>query len=141
MIESTCPVGVGRVVHLNLLNGKAAGLEHSTRRFPLTIGRSTDCQFRVVEEGVWDHHAEIQLHQSREFVLSAGENASVTLNGNPVTKAVLRNGDLMQLGGARIHFSLSPPVSRGLKLRETLTWIGLGLLFVSQLVTIYWLVN
>ncbi len=129
------------MVLLKHLNGKEAGTEISARRFPFSIGRSPNSNYRLMADGVWDHHAEIHLHRSRDFVLVAKDDASVLLNGHPVTQAVLRNGDHVHLGGAQLLFSLSPPTPRSLKLRETFTWMALGALFVLQLALIYWLVD
>ena len=129
------------MVLLQLLNDPASGTEHSARRFPFRIGRAPGSDLRLTAAGVWDHHAELHLHQNREFVLTAKANASMLVNGHPVAQSVLRNGDLIDLGGARLRFSLAPPIPRGLQLREALTWIALGALFVIQVALIYWLLN
>jgi pSer/pThr/pTyr-binding forkhead associated (FHA) protein len=129
------------VVHLHLLNDPAPGTEYSARRFPFRIGRAPGSDLRLTAAGVFDHHAELRLHQDRELVLTAQGEATMLVNGHSVTQSVLRNGDLIDLGGARLRFSLAPPIPRGLQLRETLTWISLGALFLAQAALIYWLLN
>ena len=129
------------MILLHLLNDLATGTEYSARRFPFRIGRAPGSDLRLTEAGIWDHHAEVHLHQGRELVLKAHANASVLVNGHPVAQSVLRNGDLIDLGGARLRFSLSPPIPRGLQLRETLTWLGLAALFGIQAGLIYWLIG
>jgi hypothetical protein len=127
------------VVLLSVLAGRAAGSAQVARRFPFHIGRATGADLRLEDEGVWDRHAQIDLESPQGFILSAQPDTLVTVGGQPVTTAVLRNGDVLGLGGARIRFALSPTVLRGLGVREALTWIALGALCLGQVALIYWL--
>ena len=58
--------------------------------------------------------------------LQPGALASV--NGVPMPRALLRNGDMITLGGVTLRFSLSPIQQSSAALREWLTWIALGAL-------------
>ncbi|MBN2506975.1 MAG: FHA domain-containing protein [Verrucomicrobia bacterium] len=129
------------MVLLRLLTDPAPGTEHRVRRFPLRLGRAADAGLRLTAHGVWERHAELRVHQGRELVLAAEPDAPVRVNGHPVTRAVLRTGDVIDLGGARLQFSLASPAPRGLRLREALTWAGLGAVFALQIALIYWLLR
>lgn len=127
------------MLQLNLLNRRAAGNEYVARRFPVFIGRAPDAHLRLELEGVWDRHARILLHPKREFVIEALADATLLVNGHPVTTAPLRNGDVIQLGAAQLRFSLSPTQSRQLKFREVLTWTMFVALCVGQILLVNWL--
>jgi pSer/pThr/pTyr-binding forkhead associated (FHA) protein len=129
------------VIHLKVLNGNAAGAECVARRFPFRIGRSQNSDFRVEADGVWEHHLDIELHSATGFVATVQPQTSVTINGRPAASATLRNGDVLELGAARIRFSLSPTRLRTLRLREVLTWMALAALFLCQIAVIYWLME
>ena len=58
----------------------------------------------------------------------------------PVSRAVLRNGDTIDLGGARLQFWLSDTTQRGLRFREWLTWAGIAAVTLAQVALIYWLI-
>ncbi len=125
------------MVQLRILTGKSAGTVQVIQRFPCLIGRGAEADLRLEEPGVWERH--IQL----AFVPGAGISASVlpgalaTLNGQALNQEVLHNGDLLQLGSAKLQFWLGQTRQRGLRLRESLTWIGLGLLCLGQIALIY----
>jgi len=125
------------VIHLKVLNGTAAGAECVARRFPFLVGRAPESHLRLEMEGVWDRHLEIRLQPSSGFVAATQSEAYVVVNGERVTSAVLRNGDLIELGAAQIRFSLSPTRPRGLRLREILTWVALVALCLGQVALIY----
>ena len=59
------------------------------------------------------------------------------MNGQPIQEAVLRNGDILQMGSLQLRFSLTPPVHRGLRVREALTWIGIALIALAQVALVY----
>jgi pSer/pThr/pTyr-binding forkhead associated (FHA) protein len=127
------------VIQLKILNGKQAGTEWVTRRFPVRIGRAPDAALSLEEDGIWDQHLEISLRPTEGFVLSAEPGALACLNSQPVQQAALRNGDLIELGAVKMQFGLSPTRHRSLRARELLTWIALALLCLGQVALIYWL--
>lgn len=125
------------MVQLAVLHGRAAGREITARRFPLRLGREADAHLRLEDDGVWTHHAEIHLVQPDGFVLAAQPDAVTAVNGHPTTAAVLRNGDVIELGAARVRFAFAPTRPRSLRLREALTWVALGALCAGQIALIY----
>jgi len=117
-----------------------AGAEMVARHFPFRIGRATDADLVAGDEGVWDRHLELAFDPVNGFLLRAEGEALATLNGESFNEAILRNGDLIQIGGLKLRFWLSRTRQTGLGVREWLTWIALGLITASQLVLIYRLV-
>ena len=127
------------MIQLNILCGKKAGARWVTRRFPVRIGRAPNAELCLDDDGVWDYHLEIGLRPREGFVLSVQSGARASINAQPVEQVFLRNGDLIELGAARLQFSLSPTRPRGLRWREILTWLALAALCLGQVALIYWL--
>ena len=102
------------MIELKALSGHTAGTKWSARRFPVHIGRSNKAEMRLEEPGVWDKHALIDLRPGDGFVLKAEPDALVSLNSQPTRESLLKNGDIIQLGAARVQFWLTPMKQRGL---------------------------
>lgn len=129
------------MVQLKALSGKQAGTSWVARRFPLLIGRAATAQIRCDEPGVWEEHVRLDCARSTGVTLKALPNALVSVNGEPVTEAALRNGDMLEIGGLKLQFWLSETRQRPLIVREILTWIGIGLVSLGQIFFIYWLLS
>jgi pSer/pThr/pTyr-binding forkhead associated (FHA) protein len=129
------------MVQLTVLSGKMAGTEMAARHFPFTIGRSPESNLCLEEDGVWADHLRLAFDPQSGIVLTALENALVTVNGEPVREAVMRNGDLIEIGGAKLRFWLSAPRQYDLRLREALTWACFVLVAAGQVALIYWLLQ
>lgn len=118
-----------------------AGGHCDVRHFPFAIGRSSTCDFRIEEEGVWEQHLRILVHATNGFLLSVQPDAIAAVNGQLVREAVLRNGDIVSMGGSQFRFLLGPTSQRGFKWREYATWLALGALCLGQVALIYWLMS
>lgn len=127
------------MIQLNILNGKKAGQEIVARLFPFQIGRATAAHLKLDEDGVWEKHLEIILQSGEGFLLQAHPQALVTVNGEAVRQATLRNGDLIEAGSVQLRFWLSPVRQRSLLVQESLTWFALTALFFVELGLLYWL--
>jgi len=125
------------VVQIQILNGSRAGSRWVARRLPFSVGRSPEDDLRIEADGVWDHHARVELRDRQRAVLIASEQARTSVNGQPIREAILRNGDTLELGSIQLQFSLSPALHRGLRFREALTWIGLALMALAQVALVY----
>ena len=126
---------------LKVISGEQAGTEMVARRFPFMIGRSPDATLRLNDDGVWYDHLKLEVRLDEGAVMFASREAFTAVNGYPVTEAVLRNGDVIELGSVRIEFGLSPTRQSSLSLRENLTWFLLGSLGFGQVALIYWLIS
>jgi len=129
------------MVQLNILSGKTAGGTWCARRFPVRIGRAPSAELRSEEDGVWDQHLQLDCKPGEGIVLSALPNALVSVNGQSVRQALLRNGDLIELGSLKLQFWLAPTRQRGLRVRETLTWAAIGSICLGQVALVYWLLR
>ncbi len=118
-----------------------AGSELVARHFPFRIGRSATANLRLEDPGMWDEHLVLSLTSDSKIELTAQPGALAGLNGETVTHAALRNGDLIQIGAVQLQFGLSPTRQKDLRCRETLVWTGLALLCLFQVVLIYWLLG
>ena len=127
------------MIQLKILSGNTAGAELVARRFPVRVGRSPQADLRLEEAGVWDSHLLISMDPADGFVLTVQPGALAFINTQPVERAILRNGDLIEVGAAKMQFGLSPTRPRGLRFRESLTWIALALLCLGQVALLYWL--
>jgi pSer/pThr/pTyr-binding forkhead associated (FHA) protein len=129
------------MVQLKVLSGKKAGTAWLVRRFPVRIGRSARADLQSDESGVWDQHLQLDFDPAAGLVLTAQPDALATVNGQPVQKAVLRNGDAISIGSLKLQFWLSETSQRGLRFREGLTWLAIGAISLGQVAIIYWLVR
>ena len=129
------------MVRLKIVSGRMAGTEQVARHFPFRIGRSAEADFQLEEGGVWDEHAELSFDTINGFVLTAQQNALTTINGYLVEAAILRNGDMIEIGALKIRFWISETRQRSLRWRERLTWLGIALVTVAQAGLIWWLLR
>ncbi len=129
------------MVHLRIVSGKTAGTGLVTRRFPVRIGRASDADLRLEEQGVWDEHLRLEFDAVEGFVVQTAPHALAAVNGHSIQRAVLRNGDLLEVGSARIQFWLSETRQAGLRLREGLIWAAIAAISLGQVVLIYWLLQ
>jgi predicted component of type VI protein secretion system len=127
------------MVRLQVLSGKSAGIVVTARRFPFLMGRDGRLGLALQDSGVWDNHCELFLKDGAFFARPLTD-AILHINGETTSNAPLRNGDILELGEARIRFSLEPTTQKTLSWRENATWAGLALLVVVELLVIYALI-
>lgn len=106
---------------LTHLNGPQVGQTIPLGHLPATIGSDPDLD--IVIPGIAGRHAQIDRGRDGDLVLrDAGSDLGTFLAGQPVREAVLRDGDIVELGhgGPRVRFrcQLSP--------RETLAGVLSG---------------
>ena len=126
------------MVRLQMLSGRKSGAKFDSSTLPMTIGRLEQSDVPLEEPGVWPCHCKIHW-RSEGLVLEVEPGALVSVNDVPVPRALLRNGDLLTLGGVTLRFSFSPVKQRSAAVREWLTWIALASLCLGQVAAIYWL--
>lgn len=127
------------MVLLKVLTGSRAGSSHTARDFPLTVGRSAASLLRLEDPGVWENHLRLDLKFPDGFLLTLQPNAHATVNGQPFTATLLRNGDLIEFGAVKLQFWLAKAEQIRLAWREWLTWLALAALVAAQIALIYWL--
>ncbi len=129
------------MIQLRILSGGMAGTQTVARHFPFSVGRSAACALCLNDSGVWEKHFQIDLNFPEGFVLATEPNTAVIIDGKSVQQTALRNGDIIEIGLAKILFGLSPTQQKSLALREWLTWFALGALCLGQIALIYQLLR
>jgi len=129
------------MIQLNILSGKKAGAQSAARRFPFCIGRAAENELQLVDDGVWHKHLTLEFNRQNGFTLATAPNALTTVNGEPVQTAVLKNGDIINVGSAKLQFWLAAASQRSLSPREAFVWMLLMAVTAAQFALIYWLVR
>jgi hypothetical protein len=129
------------VIQLQILSGKQAGGDIVVRHFPFVIGRAANTDLPLDEPGVWDRHLRIRFERDAGFEFDAQTDSLVLVNGERAEEGTLRNGDVIELGSARMRFWLARSRQRSLRFREATTWCALLTLFGAQTALIYWLLR
>lgn len=129
------------MIQVKILSGKKAGTEMVARHFPFYVGRGTGSHLCLDDAGVWEQHFQIKSNNADGFSLITEPNTFVMIDGKTVREAELRNGDVLEIGSAKIQFSLSPTTQKNLVWREALTWTGLALLCLGEVGLIYQLLR
>jgi diguanylate cyclase (GGDEF)-like protein len=93
---------------LTLLTGVRAGLLHAIDGASTTIGRSAESDLVVDEEGVSRHHARIdRTVEGAFYVEDLGSTNGTFLGADRIGIALLRGGDLLQLGPSlQVRFAI-----------------------------------
>jgi hypothetical protein len=72
---------------------------------PVTvIGRAAECDLRVDDPGVSRRHAELRYADGKVELIDLGSTNGVTLNGTPVGRAVLQDGDRIDVAATSLIF-------------------------------------
>ena len=129
------------MVQLQILSGKLAGVSWTARQFPVRLGRGAENDLRLEEAGVWEQHLTIGFDPATGFTLRAEPDALVTINQQPARSQVLRPGDLIELGSARLRFWLAAPVRRSLRWREWALWVVIAGVFAVEIWLLRWLLG
>ena len=121
------------MIQLRILSGKLAGEVIFVRQFPFRIGRASDNELCLEDEGIWDNHLALWFEKQDGFVLTASPDAFTAVNEQPQKEVRLRNGDVISFGSAKVQFWLAPAKLRGLELREAFVWVLLAGLTLVQI--------
>lgn len=127
------------MIELHILAGKKAGGQSVVRRFPFRIGRACENDLQLTDDGTWNQHLTLEFHRGEGFRLKTAQNALVMVNSKPVQMTLLRNGDVITIGCAKLQCWLAAARQRGLQLRERLVWALLLAVVLGQFALIYWL--
>jgi pSer/pThr/pTyr-binding forkhead associated (FHA) protein len=129
------------MIQLDILSGKKAGAQLVARHFPFRIGRAAQNDLQLEDDGVWDRHLVLEFQKQEGFKLTTSANGLATINGEPVQNKILRNGDIITIGSAKLQFWLAAARQRGLRLRENFVWVLLVFVTLGQLIMICWLLR
>jgi hypothetical protein len=129
------------MVQLDILSGKKAGARLAARRFPFRIGRAPGNELQLDDEGVWNRHLTVEFDRHKGFTLETAPDALAAVNGDSVQTAILRSGDIITVGSARLQFWIAAVRQRSLRLREAFVWGLLAAVTAGQFVLIYQLLR
>lgn len=129
------------MIQLKVVSGKKAGTSIVTRRFPFRVGRSAECDLQLDDPGVWDQHLHLNFKPHEGYLLNTLENALVNVNGHVFETGILRNGDVISLGSARVQFWLGEARQVRLGVREVLTWVTIAAVCLGQVALVYLLLQ
>lgn len=127
------------MVRLRVLTGSRVGTDHAAHRFPCTIGRASADDLQLLDAGVWENHVQLNLQVPDGFRLSRLGQGRASVNGTEFDDLLLRNGDVIELGAAKVQFWLAEVRQSSNRLRETLVWLGLIALVLLEGALLGWL--
>ena len=126
------------MIQFRILSGKMAGSTSVARRFPFRVGRASGSDLVMEEPGVWDDHFHVEFEAGNGYVACPQGDALMTVNGKAAhEKMLLRNGDSIEIGGARLQFWLGETRQSAMRFREFLVWLGIALMTLGQVYLIY----
>jgi pSer/pThr/pTyr-binding forkhead associated (FHA) protein len=84
-------------------------VDGTNRRFDLqvgrnVIGRGTDSDLQLLDQGVSRRHAELRWDGNYATVYDLGSTNGTSVNGHDVASHVLRHGDVIRVGHTRLVF-------------------------------------
>ena len=88
--------------YLIVLAGSAVGEMYKITKDETTIGRGSQADIQVIDEGISRRHASIRLSGDGVVVSDLGSTNGTFLNGEKVATHALRDGDKIQVGSTTI---------------------------------------
>jgi pSer/pThr/pTyr-binding forkhead associated (FHA) protein len=83
-------------------SGSVIGLKHPTT----TFGRGPDNDHQFINDSqISRHHCHVTIDVGRFSITDLGSNNGTFVNGNRVTEAQLREGDIVRIGETEMEFT------------------------------------
>ena len=89
---------------LIVVSGMMLGLQIELADEPVTIGRASECALSLQHPSVSRHHCEISRDGDHYFIEDLGSTNRTYLNGKPVRREELHDGDQISVGNNAIKF-------------------------------------
>jgi pSer/pThr/pTyr-binding forkhead associated (FHA) protein len=103
--DSTPPPEPDREIVTLTLDGRAHPITSRT----VVIGRSRECDLRVVDGNASRRHAEVVQEGSTYVVVDLGSTNGTELNGKRITREKLHDGDRITIGATNLVFGRAHP--------------------------------
>jgi pSer/pThr/pTyr-binding forkhead associated (FHA) protein len=129
------------MIQLKISSGKMAGVSHDVRHFPFHVGRAATADLRLEDDGVWDNHLVFEYDPAQGFIITAQGSALATVNGWPIQSVLLRNGDTIEIGSARLRFWIGEVKQSRLRFHEFLVWASLVAVTTAEVLLLLWLLK
>src|SRR5665213_3139600 len=94
------PKAAGAVLHFSGVN-----TEIDSRT--LTIGRRSNCDIALDDDGVSNSHAIVFESNGERFIRDLGSRTGTLVNGRPIHHQLLNFGDTIRIGATEIHYNPS----------------------------------
>ena len=86
-----------------VIAGGTVGMMYKLTKDDIYIGRATDAEIRVDDEGVSRRHARVSITPGQQVILvDLGSTNGSFVNGHKVGEQVLRDGDKVQIGSTTV---------------------------------------
>lgn len=85
------------------------GHRHQLRIGSNVVGRGTDADLQLLDQGVSRRHLDVQFDGNHATVYDLGSTNGTAVNGHEVGSQVLRHGDVIRIGHSRLVFSEENP--------------------------------
>lgn len=82
---------------------------HELRRGSNVIGRGSDADLQLLDQGISRRHVDIQFDGNVATAYDLGSTNGTSVNGHDVSSQMLRHGDVLRLGHTRIVFHQERP--------------------------------
>jgi len=89
---------------LIVVSGMLLGQQIELGEAPVIIGRSSDCALAMPHPSVSRQHCHVRRDGDRYLIEDLGSTNRTFLNGKPITRAELRDGDQISVGNNTIKF-------------------------------------
>lgn len=90
---------------LTVTEGDSAGRRLKLADVPVTLGRSADCDFRLLSRAISRMHCRVWRDNSGFWVRDLNSTNKTYLNDRPVVEARLKDGDFISVGGTVVQFT------------------------------------
>lgn len=90
--------------HLLVTQGEGIGRQVEMKDTPLIVGRSSDCDMRLLNRAVSRLHCRVWKDGSGFWLRDLNSTNKTYLNERPVVEARLKDGDLISVGGTIMQF-------------------------------------
>jgi len=85
-----------------------AGTKYPLVKTANRIGRSSDNDIQLSNDSISSHHAEIHRRREGEFyIVDLASKNGIYVNEQKVSQTELQDGDLIELGEVRLHFTIN----------------------------------
>jgi CheY-like chemotaxis protein len=97
-----------RMSKLVAISPELTGLSYDLGTHWVTIGRNDDNAFKIVEASVSSQHCEVRLRGNELDVRDLRSTNGTFIEGQPITEAVLRHGQILRLGEVELRLEITP---------------------------------
>lgn len=87
-----------------VVQGPALGVVHPLTEQKLLVGRGEECQIVLDDASVSRVHVEVLRTEHGLMILDQGSSNGLRINGAELPSAMLRSGDVVELGDVRLKF-------------------------------------